>query len=157
MGPAMHDTSNGAGAPQSEAARTTAADDRKAARARPLHSIESPTSTAETRLDERLARVLRQKRGPDAVVTGVLCAALLFGLIGLAAHFLWIVAIIIMALGLGYAVANSRRDRVDMINQQADRHPVPAPDSADRDRELLPVRSSRPVIGRKSRIDGRAL
>jgi hypothetical protein len=149
MGPAMHDTSNGAGAPQSEAARTTAADDRKAARARPLHSIESPTSTAETRLDERLARVLRQKRGPDAVVTGVLCAALLFGLIGLAAHFLWIVAIIIMALGLGYAVANSRRDRVDMINQQADGHPVPAPDSADRNRDLLPVRPSRPVRGKR--------
>ena len=112
---------------------------------------------AEARLNERLGRVLRQKRGPDAVVTGVLCAALLFGLIGLAAHFLWIVAIIIMALGLGYTVANSRRDRVDVINQQADGHPVPAPDSADRDRELLPVRPSRPVIGNRSRIDGRAL
>jgi hypothetical protein len=151
MGPAMHDTSNGAGAPQSEAARTTAADDRKAARARPLHSIGSPTSS-EARLDERLARVLRQKRGPDAVVTGVLCAALLFGLIGLAAHFLWIVAIIIMALGLGYTVANSRRDRVDVINQQADGHPVPAPDSADRDRELLP-RTARPPCYRQEIAD----
>jgi membrane protease YdiL (CAAX protease family) len=56
-------------------------------------------------------------------MVGVLCAALLFGLIGLAAHFLWIVAIIIMALGLGYTVANSRRDRIDVINQQADGHP----------------------------------
>jgi len=157
MGPAMHDTSNGAGAPQSEAARTTAVDDRKAARARSLRSIGSVASPAEARLNERLGRVLRQKRGPDAVVTGVLCAALLFGLIGLAAHFLWIVAIIIMALGLGYTVANSRRDRVDVINQQADGHPVPAPDSADRDRELLPVRPSRPVIGSRSRIDGRAI
>lgn len=60
------------------------------------------------------------------LITGVLCAALLFGLIGLAAHFLWIVAIIIiMALGLGYIVANSRRDRIDVINQQADEHPGP--------------------------------
>ena len=157
MGPAMHDTSNGAGVPQSDAARITAADDRKAARARSLRSVGSLASPAEARLNERLGRVLRQKRGPDAVVTGVLCAALLFGLIGLAAHFLWIVAIIIMALGLGYTVANSRRDRVDVINQQADGHPVPSADSADRDRELLPVRPSRPVIGKRSRIDGRAL
>ena len=56
-------------------------------------------------------------------MVGVLCAALLFGLIGLAAHFLWIVAIIIMALGLGYTVANSRRDRIDVINQQAEGKP----------------------------------
>jgi hypothetical protein len=58
------------------------------------------------------------------VIVGVLCAALLFGLIGLAAHFLWIVAIIIMALGLGYTVANSRRDRIDVINQQAEDTPA---------------------------------
>jgi hypothetical protein len=35
----------------------------------------------------------------------------------------WIVAIVIMALGLGSTVPNSRRDRVDVINQQADRPP----------------------------------
>ena len=66
------------------------------------------------------------------MIAGVLCAALVFGLIGLAVHFLWIVAIIIMALGLGYTVANSRRDRIDVINQQAEGHPVPAQGSADR-------------------------
>ena len=57
------------------------------------------------------------------MIAGVLCAALVFGLIGLAVHFLWIVAIIIMALGLGYTVSNSRRDRIDVINQQAEGHP----------------------------------
>jgi hypothetical protein len=139
MGPTTQVTDNGAGAPQGAAARTTTADDRTAARARSLRSVGSPASPSEARLNERLARVLRQKRGPDAVITGVLGAALLFGLIGLAAHFLWIVAIIIMALGLGYTVANSRRDRVDVINQQADGHPVAAPGSADRDGELSPV------------------
>ena len=92
MGPTTQGTAEGA--PQSEAARTTTADDGKAARARPLRSVGSPATLAETRLNERLGRLLRQKRGPDAVITGVLGAALLFGLIGLAAHFLWIVAII---------------------------------------------------------------
>ena len=57
------------------------------------------------------------------MIAGVLCAALVFGLIGLAAYFRWIVAIIIMALGLGYTVSNSRRDRIDVINQQAEGHP----------------------------------
>jgi hypothetical protein len=53
-------------------------------------------------------------------------------LIGLAVHFLWIVAIIIMSLGLGCTVANSRRDPIDAINQQADGSPVPAQGSAGR-------------------------
>jgi hypothetical protein len=122
MGPTLQGTVNGAGAPQGGDAGTTS---ENAGWARSPSSAGSPGSPGEGRLDERLGRVLRQKRGPDAVIVGVLCAALLFGLIGLAAHFLWIVAIVIMALGLGYTVANSRRDRVDVINQQAEGRPGP--------------------------------
>jgi cytochrome c-type biogenesis protein CcmH/NrfF len=48
----------------------------------------------------------------------VLTAALIFGLIGFAAHALWVVAIIIIAIGLGYLAANSRRDRGDAVNQR---------------------------------------
>lgn len=69
------------------------------------------------------ARVLGQKRGPDVVIVGVLCVALLFGLIGLAVHLLWVVAIIVMALGLGYTVDNSRRNRIDVVNQRAEGQP----------------------------------
>jgi hypothetical protein len=126
MGPVTQDTSNGNGAPQG----TADLNGDKAGEARSPRSVRSLTSPAEARVNERLGRVLGQKRGPDAVITGVLCAALLFGLIGLAAHFLWIVAIIIMALGLGYTVANSRRDRIDVINQQAEGHPAADPGSA---------------------------
>jgi hypothetical protein len=64
--------------------------------------------------------MISQKKGPDAVMVGVLVAALIFGLIGLAWHVLWVVAIIVMALGLGFAVANGRRDRMDVINRTAD-------------------------------------
>ncbi len=53
-------------------------------------------------------------------MTAVLAVALLFGLVGFAFHFLWVVAIIVMALGLGFTVANSRRDRTDVVNQRAD-------------------------------------
>ena len=50
----------------------------------------------------------------------VLSAALIFGLIGFAVHALWVVAIIVIviALGLGYTAANSRRDRTDAVNQR---------------------------------------
>jgi hypothetical protein len=33
---------------------------------------------------------------------------------------LWVAAIIVMALGLGFALANRRRDRIDVVNRRAD-------------------------------------
>jgi uncharacterized membrane protein len=53
-------------------------------------------------------------------MVGVLSDALVLGLIGLAVHVLWVVAIIVMALGLGFIVANRRRDRMDVVNQRAE-------------------------------------
>jgi hypothetical protein len=35
-------------------------------------------------------------------------------------HVLWVVAIIVMALGLGFAHANRRRDRIDVLNRRAE-------------------------------------
>ncbi len=84
-------------------------------------SATSPRSRSESRLNERLARLLSQKKGPDAVIVAVLSAALVFGLLGFALHFLWVVAIIVMALGLGFTLANSRRNRIDVVNQRAER------------------------------------
>lgn len=89
-------------------------------------------SPAESRGDVRNARLLNQKKGPDAVMVGVLVAAMLLGLIGLAVHVLWIVAIIVMALGLGFAAANRRRDRVDLVNRAADRDDEQADEQDER-------------------------
>ncbi len=82
--------------------------------------IGSLRSQSESRSNERRALLLNQKKGPDAVMVGVLSVALLLGLIGLAVHVLWVVAIIVMALGLGFTVANSRRNRIDVVNQRAE-------------------------------------
>jgi len=84
----------------------------------------SRQSAANTRLNERLARVVRQKQGPNALLIGVLSAAIVLGLLGFALHVLWVVAVIVMALGLGFAVANSRRDRFD-AEQLADEQSTP--------------------------------
>jgi hypothetical protein len=80
-----------------------------------------PRSSSESRGRARTARLLSQKAGPETVMVGVLVIALVLGLIGLAVHVLWIVAIIVMALGLGFAAANRRRDRLDVVNTGADR------------------------------------
>jgi hypothetical protein len=48
----------------------------------------------------------------------VLTGALIFGLIGFAAHALWVVAVITDAIGLGYRAANTRRDRGDAVNRR---------------------------------------
>ena len=53
---------------------------------------------------------------------GVLSIAMVLGLVGFAFHVLWVVAIIVMALGLGFTVANIRRDRIDLVNQRAETH-----------------------------------
>ena len=100
-----------------------------------------PRSSEESRGRARTARLLSQKTGPDAVMVGVLVVALILGLIGLAVHVLWIVAIIVMALGLGFAAANRRRDRLDVVNQRADRQDEQSAASSNEDSEPGPTRS----------------
>lgn len=68
--------------------------------------------------NEPLLRVLSQQRGPDAVMLGTLGVALFCGLIGFAVHFLWVIAVLVMALGLGFVIADARRNRIDLVRQQ---------------------------------------
>jgi len=75
----------------------------------------------ESRMNERLGRMVRQRKGPDALMLGVLSVALLFGLIGFAVHTMWIVAVIVLALGLGFIIADSRRNRLDAANQRSEK------------------------------------
>jgi hypothetical protein len=113
-------------------------------------SIIQRRSPSATRGEVRNARLLDQKKGPDAVMVGVLIAALLLGLVGLAVHVLWIVAIVVMALGLGFAAANGRRDKIDVVNRSADREDrradeqdeQPATQVTDDVRPDLPARQS---------------
>ncbi len=51
-------------------------------------------------------------------MVAVLSAALLFSLVGFALHVLWVVAILVLALGLGYVVANARQDRRDVVDRR---------------------------------------
>jgi hypothetical protein len=99
-------------------------------------------SPSESRRDVRNARLLDQRKGPDAVMVGVLVAALLLGLVGLAVHVLWVVAIVVMALGLGFAAANRRRDRVDLVNRAADRDDAQA-DAQDERSDAAPTGDAR--------------
>jgi hypothetical protein len=73
-------------------------------------SVRSPHSLSGFQRSKRIVRSLDQRNRQDLVMIGVLSIALFFGLIGFAAHVLWLVAIIVMALGLGYVLAGGQRD-----------------------------------------------
>ena len=73
-----------------------------------------PVRSSETR---RIHSLLGQRRVSDVVMVVILSVALLAGLVGFAVHVLWIAAIVALALGLGYVVANARQDRREGIDR----------------------------------------
>ncbi len=93
-----------------------------AAAAQPEEDRQAPKAARQVlegrRLTQRISLLLGQRASLSRVMMTVLSVALVLGLIGFAAHVLWIVAIIVMALALGYLVANNRRDRSDSVNQR---------------------------------------
>jgi Flp pilus assembly protein TadB len=87
--------------------------------ATPTHQTRGTRQTPEgRRLTQRISLLLGQRTSLSQVMLVVLSAALILGLIGFAAHVLWVVAVIVIALGLGYTAANSRRDHTDAVNQR---------------------------------------
>ena len=85
----------------------------------PTRSTRGTRQTPEgRRLTQRISLLLGQRTSLSQVMLVVLSVALILGLIGFVVHALWVVAIIVIALGLGYTAANSRRDRTDAVNQR---------------------------------------
>lgn len=84
---------------------------------RPSRPIPDQQTAEGRRLTQRIGLLLGQRASLSKVMLVVLSAALLFSLIGLAVHALWIIAIIAMAAGLSYLYANNRRDHSDAIDQ----------------------------------------
>jgi uncharacterized membrane protein len=53
-------------------------------------------------------------------MAAILFTALMFGLFGFIFNTLWIVSIVLLALGLGYVVANARQDRREVADRRLD-------------------------------------
>ena len=66
----------------------------------------------------RISSLLGERRVSGVAMVVVLSAALVCGLIGFALHTAWGVAIMVLALGLGYVFANTRRDRREIIDRR---------------------------------------
>lgn len=66
----------------------------------------------------RVRSLLGQRRVSDVVMVLVLSVALVAGLVGFVFHVGWIAAIVVLALGLGYVVANARQDRREAIDRR---------------------------------------
>jgi len=118
MRPDKSDAISDHGFRATEYRQTTASDSETRTEGDSPRSARSPRSGREVRLNERLRRLLSQKKGPDAVMVSALSAALFCGLIGFALHFMWVIAVIVMALALGFVIADSRRNRIDIANQR---------------------------------------
>ncbi|MDA8262227.1 MAG: hypothetical protein M0Z47_05280 [Actinomycetota bacterium] len=79
----------------------------------------SSGSAIQSRLNERLARILNQDKSSDASMVAVLGVALVLGLIGFAVYVFWVGAIVVLALGLGFSLASRRWDRIELANPRA--------------------------------------
>jgi len=66
----------------------------------------------------RISMLLVERRVSSGAMAAVLSVALLFGLIGFAWHTLWIVAIVVLALGLGYVLANAGQEHREVVEQR---------------------------------------
>jgi hypothetical protein len=75
----------------------------------------APVRSRESR---RNSSLLVERRASGVVMTSVLAIAFIAGLIGFAIHVVWVIAVVTMALGLGYVVANSRKERVEALERR---------------------------------------
>jgi general stress protein CsbA len=66
----------------------------------------------------RISSLLSERRVSSTAMVVVLSIALLFGLVEFAFHTLWIIAILMLALGPGYVMANARQDRRDVVDHR---------------------------------------
>jgi general stress protein CsbA len=82
-----------------------------------------PVRSSETR---RIHSLLGQRRVSDVVMVVILSVAFVAGLVGFAIHVLWIVAIVVLALGLGYVVSNARQDRREALDRHQEDEERPA-------------------------------
>jgi hypothetical protein len=73
-----------------------------------------PTKSQESR---RISRLLADRRVSGVAMFVVIATALLCALVGFAFHTLWVVAIVVLALGLGYVAANLRTDRREVVER----------------------------------------
>jgi cyanate permease len=63
----------------------------------------------------RLSSLLVERKVSGFAMVAVLATALLCGIIGFVFHPFWIFAVVVLALGFGYVVANVRQDQIDVV------------------------------------------
>ena len=68
----------------------------------------------------RNSSLLVERTVSGVVMIAVMTIAFVAGLVGFAVHVAWVVAVVVLALGLGYVVANSRKERVETLNSRDD-------------------------------------
>ncbi len=73
-----------------------------------------PTSSQESRRNNLL---LADRRVSSAAMLAIIASALICALFGFLFHLLWVVAIVVLALGLGLVIASLRANRREVVEQ----------------------------------------
>jgi hypothetical protein len=68
----------------------------------------------------RTSRLLADRRVSGVAMLMIISVALLFGLIGFVVHMVWIASVVVLALGLGYVMANVRQNRREVEERDVD-------------------------------------
>jgi len=71
-----------------------------------------------SRESRRISSLIRERMVSGVAMVAVLSVALLCGLVGFALHVFWVVSVVVLALGLGYVVANTRQDRREVTDRR---------------------------------------
>jgi general stress protein CsbA len=79
--------------------------------------VENKPVPAKSPDSQRISLLLADRSVSGIAMLVVLVVALLCGIVGFAFHTLWIVAIVALALGLGYVIANTRRDHREVLER----------------------------------------
>jgi hypothetical protein len=74
----------------------------------------------QSRQSRRISSLLTERKVSGVAMVAVLATALLCGILGFAFHQFWIFAIVVLAIGLGYVVANARQNQIDVVSQSED-------------------------------------
>jgi hypothetical protein len=73
-----------------------------------------------SRQSRRISSLLGQRRVSGVAMMAILSAAFVCGLVGFFIRGLWIVSVIVLAMGLGYVVADARRDQREILDRRSD-------------------------------------
>jgi hypothetical protein len=92
-----------------------------------VRSAKVRSASLGSRESRRNSSLLAERTVSGTVMIVVLSIAFVSGLVGFAVRVSWVVTVVTLALGLGYVIANVRKDHVERLDRADDRQATETP------------------------------